>query len=50
MERLLPPIGMTVEQLEANCGYHQPDFQEEAAEAFGRRPRPLLAGAANAAL
>jgi integrase len=30
-------LGMTVEQLEANYGHHHPDFQEEAAEAFGRR-------------
>ena len=29
--------GMTVEQLEANYGHHHPDFQEAAAEAFGRR-------------
>jgi hypothetical protein len=28
---------MTVEQLEQNYGHHHPDFQEEAAEAFGRR-------------
>jgi hypothetical protein len=28
---------MTVEQLEANYGHHHPDFQEEAAEAFGGR-------------
>jgi hypothetical protein len=28
---------MTVEQLEANYGHHHPDFQEEAAEAFGER-------------
>ncbi|MFK4398168.1 site-specific integrase [Bradyrhizobium elkanii] len=30
-------LGMTVEQLEANYGHHHPDFQEEAAEAFGAR-------------
>jgi integrase len=30
-------LGMTVEQLEANYGHHHPDFQEEAAEAFGGR-------------
>jgi hypothetical protein len=29
-------LGMTVEQLEANYGHHHPDFQEDAAEAFGR--------------
>ncbi|MBR1235170.1 hypothetical protein [Bradyrhizobium sp. AUGA SZCCT0182] len=28
-------LGMTVEQLEANYGHHYPEFQEEAAEAFG---------------
>lgn len=30
-------LGMTVEQLEQNYGHHHPDFQGEAAEAFGRR-------------
>jgi integrase len=30
-------LGMTVEQLEANYGHHHPEFQEEAAEAFGGR-------------
>jgi integrase len=30
-------LGMTVEQLEATYGHHHPDFQEEAAEAFGGR-------------
>jgi integrase len=30
-------LGMTVGQLEANYGHHHPDFQEEAAEAFGGR-------------
>ncbi len=30
-------LGMTLEQLEANYGHHHPDFQEEAAEAFGGR-------------
>jgi integrase len=30
-------LGMTVEQLEANYGHHHPDFQVEAAEAFGGR-------------
>ena len=30
-------LGMTVEQLEANYGHHHPDFQEEAAVAFGGR-------------
>jgi len=30
-------LGMTVEQLEANYGHHHPDFQEEAAGAFGRQ-------------
>ncbi|QOZ32086.1 hypothetical protein [Bradyrhizobium sp. CCBAU 53421] len=30
-------LGMTVEQLEANYGHHHPDFQEEAAKAFGAR-------------
>ncbi|WGR95727.1 MULTISPECIES: hypothetical protein [unclassified Bradyrhizobium] len=30
-------LGMTVEQLEQNYGHHHPDFQEEAAEAFGGR-------------
>jgi integrase len=30
-------LGMTVEQLEANYGHHHPDFQGEAAEAFGGR-------------
>lgn len=28
---------MTVEQLKQNYGHHHPDFQEEAAEAFGGR-------------
>jgi hypothetical protein len=28
---------MTVEQLEQNYGHHHPDFQEDAAEAFGGR-------------
>jgi hypothetical protein len=28
---------MTVEQLEANYGHHHPEFQEQAAEAFGRK-------------
>jgi hypothetical protein len=28
-------LGMTLEQLEDNYGHHHPDFQEEAAEAFG---------------
>jgi integrase len=30
-------LGMTLEQLEAGYGHHHPDFQEEAAEAFGGR-------------
>lgn len=30
-------LGMTVEQLEAGYGHHHPDFQEEAAGAFGGR-------------
>lgn len=30
-------LGMTVEQLQENYGHHHPDFQEEAAEAFGGR-------------
>jgi integrase len=30
-------LGMTVEQLEANYGHHHPEFQEDAAEAFGGR-------------
>jgi hypothetical protein len=30
-------LGMTLEQLQANYGHHHPDFQEEAAEAFGGR-------------
>jgi hypothetical protein len=30
-------LGMTVEQLEQNYGHHHPDFQDEAAEAFGGR-------------
>jgi hypothetical protein len=30
-------LGMTLEQLEENYGHHHPDFQEEAAEAFGER-------------
>lgn len=30
-------LGMTLEQLENGYGHHHPDFQEEAAEAFGRR-------------
>jgi integrase len=30
-------IGMTVEQLEENYGHHHPDFQNEAAQAFGGR-------------
>src|ERR1700738_2785694 len=30
-------LGMTVEQLEQNYGHHHPDFQEDAAEAFGGR-------------
>ena len=29
-----------VEQLEANYGHHHPEFQEEAAEAFGSRRQP----------
>jgi hypothetical protein len=28
---------MTLEQLENGYGHHHPDFQEEAAEAFGGR-------------
>lgn len=32
-------LGMTLEQLQENYGHHHPDFQEEAAEAFGRRRR-----------
>jgi hypothetical protein len=28
-------LGMTLEQLQENYGHHHPDFQEEAAEAFG---------------
>jgi hypothetical protein len=28
---------MTVEQLEENYGHHHPDFQNEAAQAFGGR-------------
>jgi hypothetical protein len=31
-------LGMTVEQLEQNYGHHHPDFQEDAAEAFGDIP------------
>ena len=30
-------LGMTVEQLEEGYGHHHPDFQGEAAEAFGGR-------------
>ncbi len=30
-------LGMTVEQLQENYGHHHPDFQSEAAEAFGGR-------------
>jgi hypothetical protein len=30
-------LGMTVEQLEENYGHHHPDFQNEAAQAFGGR-------------
>jgi integrase len=30
-------LGMTLEQLQENYGHHSPDFQEEAAEAFGGR-------------
>jgi len=30
-------LGMTVEQLEANYGHHHPEFQEQAAVAFGGR-------------
>ena len=30
-------LGMTLEQLENGYGHHHPDFQEEAAEAFGGR-------------
>lgn len=30
-------LGMTLEQLQASYGHHHPDFQEEAAEAFGGR-------------
>jgi integrase len=30
-------LGMTLEQLEEGYGHHHPDFQEEAAEAFGGR-------------
>ena len=30
-------LGMTVEQFEQNYGHHHPDFQEDAAEAFGGR-------------
>jgi integrase len=30
-------LGMTVEQLEQNYSHHHPDFQEDAAEAFGGR-------------
>jgi len=30
-------LGMTLEQLEDGYGHHHPDFQEEAAGAFGRR-------------
>jgi integrase len=30
-------LGMTLEQLEDGYGHHHPDFQEEAAEAFGGR-------------
>jgi integrase-like protein len=30
-------LGMTVEQLEQNYGHHHPDFQDEAAVAFGGR-------------
>ncbi|SHN66589.1 tyrosine-type recombinase/integrase [Bradyrhizobium erythrophlei] len=30
-------LGMTVEQLQDNYGHHHPDFQSEAAEAFGGR-------------
>jgi integrase len=32
-------LGMTLEQLEDGYGHHHPDFQEEAAEAFGGRAR-----------
>ena len=28
-------LGMTLEQLQENYGHHHPDFQEQAAEAFG---------------
>jgi integrase len=30
-------LGMTLEQLENGYGHHHPDFQEEAASAFGQR-------------
>lgn len=30
-------LGMTVEQLEQNYSHHHPDFQEDAAGAFGGR-------------
>jgi integrase len=30
-------LGMTLEQLENGYGHHHPDFQEEAAGAFGQR-------------
>lgn len=31
-------LGMTVETLEATYGHHHPDFQDEAASAFGGKP------------
>jgi hypothetical protein len=34
-------LGMTLEQLENGYGHHHPDFQEEAAEAFGAGARRL---------
>ena len=35
-------LGMTLEQLENGYGHHHPDFQGEAAEAFGGRRQLLL--------
>jgi hypothetical protein len=37
-------LGMTVEQLEQTYGHHHPDFQGEAAEAFGGRAESQSSG------
>jgi hypothetical protein len=38
---------MTVEQLEEGYGHHHPDFQDDAASAFGGRRWPKVDEAAN---